>query len=308
MFAFAIMLALACGLAQAFQSPTNTELSRHVGNAEATLVSFTGGTLVLAVLVALFGQGDLSRVTDVPPWQLIGGLYGVIVVITITYAAPVLGIALTLTTLMLGQLVMGMVVDTFGLLGATAVPFNGLRLVGCLVIAAGILLVHIGKTGLHAGRANAASGGHAGRASAMLAISFAAGMGGAMQVSTNTTLSATVGTLEASLVSFFGGFLLILAFTLITTRGHLTPLGEAPKWSLTGGLYGGAGVLLTIIATPHLGVGIMVATMLAGQLIGGLAIDAFGLLRAPRVKPNGWRVAGIAAIVCGIALVALGLS
>lgn len=306
MFALAILLATCCGLAQAFQSPTNTELSRHVGNAEATLVSFAGGTLLLVVLVALFGSGDISGATCVPPWQLLGGLYGVIIVIVITYAAPVLGIALTLTTLMLGQLIMGMLVDAFGLAGASVVPFSWLRLAGCLAIAAGILLVHIGKTKSSAAAKQPASSG--GRPTAMLFASFLAGMGGAIQASTNTALASTVGTLEASLVSFAGGLLLIFVFAMITMHGRLKPLSSAPKWSLTGGLYGGMGVFLTIIATPYLGVGIIVAVMMAGQLVGGMVIDAFGLLRAPRVRLNAWRVAGVAVIVAGIALVALGMS
>ena len=77
MYALLIALVAATGFAMAFQSPTNTELSKVVGNAEATLVSFAGGTLILGALVLLVHQGNLALLDQTPPWQWLGGLYGV---------------------------------------------------------------------------------------------------------------------------------------------------------------------------------------------------------------------------------------
>lgn len=302
MYAFYLLVALASGLSGAFQSPTNTELSRHVGHAQATLVSFAGGTLFLIVLVALFGSGDVFAFAQVSPWKWLGGLYGVIIVAVITYGAPVLGIALTLTILMLGQLTMGLIIDTLGLLETTAIPLNPLRLAGCIVVACGILCVYRGNSAGVAGVPQKGS-----RVPLLVAVAFLAGMGGAVQAPTNAALARTTGSLEASLVSFTGGFLLILVFTLIVSKGKLQPMTGSPKWSWLGGLYGGFGVFATTLATPALGVGIVMATIMLGQLGGGLVIDGFGLLRSRKLHVSPWRIAGTALVLVGIVLVTAAL-
>ena len=137
----ALALGVAAGLAMALQSPTNSALSQKVGNAQATLVSFAGGTALLLVLALTIGQGDLTKLVGVSWWQVLGGLYGAFMVLSITYAVPVLGVALTLTVIMAGQLSMGMVIDANGLFHAQYIPITPLRLLGVAVVVAGIVLV-----------------------------------------------------------------------------------------------------------------------------------------------------------------------
>lgn len=305
----AVALVLIAGAALAFQSPTNTELSKVIGNAQATLVSFAGGSVVLALLVILFGTGDLSLFPSTPVWQWLGGLYGVFVVIMVTYAVPSLGVALTLTAIMFGNIAMGIVIDTLGLFATSPIPLDKLRVIGCLFMAAAIALVYVSRLKAQeqvvSNEASEPQGGKrtSGRSLLLLMLTLLAGAGGAAQAPTNAGLALTVGTLEASLVSFLGGTLIILIFTLVVSRGKLASMRGSEPWTWTGGLYGACGVFVIALTTPLIGVGIVVSTFALGQLIGGYVIDALGLMRCPKVKLDRQRLVGILLLAIGVAII-----
>ena len=301
MLVVAALLVFTGGLCSAFQSPTNATLSTYVGNFQSATISFLGGVITLVIAVALLGNGDFTLITQAQWWQVIGGLYGAFMVLMITYTAPVLGIALTLTVNMFGQIVMGMIIDTFGLFMTDASPLSPLRVVGALAVGAGILLVYIGKNR----QSNIADN----KAKAILVgtLMFLAGVGAAIQTPTNAALAAQIGKLEASTVSFAGGFLALLIFTLITYRGKLKPVrgvGIRP-WMVLGGVYGAIVVFVNIVGVPYLGAALVVATAMFGSLTGALFIDNYGWLRAARVDMNKWRYIGVGVIALGVILVTI---
>ena len=298
---FYILLAIVSGLCMAFQSPTNATLSRHIGNLQATLVSFGGGTICLAVLMILVGSGNLSNLSDASWWQLMGGAYGVCIVLAITYAIPRLGAALTSTILMLGQIATGAVLDTFGLMQLDKVPLAPGRVMGCIIVLAGIILVYIGKRKQESGKTYGK-----GTAAVILFLAFA-GVTGAMQSPTNTALASHIGNIEASFMSFFTGTIFILIIALIASKGHLFK-DRKPGiewWMLIGGTYGAAVVFINIVSIPHLGSAFLLIATMLGQLTGGMLVDSFGLLRTNKIKANSWRWIGMAVIAVGVVIVAL---
>jgi transporter family-2 protein len=54
---------------------------------------------------------------------------------------PVLGAALMLASSIVGQLGAALVIDHFGLFGATVVPISTTRVLGVLLLAAGVMLI-----------------------------------------------------------------------------------------------------------------------------------------------------------------------
>jgi transporter family-2 protein len=75
-----------------------------------------------------------------PWWMLAGGVMGLIVVFTITFAGPRIGVAAVVGILIAGQLVMGAAIDRWGLFGAERIPLSWPRLLGILLLAAGAAL------------------------------------------------------------------------------------------------------------------------------------------------------------------------
>ena len=56
-----------------------------------------------------------------------------------------LGVGLTMATIMLGQMTSGVIIDTLGLLQSKRMPLEKLRVAGIALIALGIIVVCIGR-------------------------------------------------------------------------------------------------------------------------------------------------------------------
>ncbi|MDN5964312.1 MAG: DMT family transporter [Actinomyces sp.] len=138
--------AVLTGTLSAVQATVNGRLGVVSGSALlAAAVSFVVGTLTLVVVVsALRVQPRLREVTATEPWWIwIGGVLGAGFVLANSAIAPVLGTGLTVSVVLLGQIVLGLVVDHVGLLGAPRRPVGALRVLGALTVLAGVALVRL---------------------------------------------------------------------------------------------------------------------------------------------------------------------
>jgi transporter family-2 protein len=139
----AIALVILAGGATALQGPTNARLATAVGSpVNAAFVSFSVGAVALAVLAVMFQTRPDWGATRALPWYgWMGGLYGVGFVIAAAWSVPRLGAALTVTLMVMGQVLMSLLVDHFGALGVPQQPMSMGRLAGVTLIVAGVLLV-----------------------------------------------------------------------------------------------------------------------------------------------------------------------
>lgn len=117
----------------------------RIGVIEA-LVFSTAVQLVLAagiLVAARSGVGGLGGAFRTPAWMWLGGLMGLTVVFTITFAQPRIGATATIGILIAGQLVMGALIDRFGLFGVERIDISAARATGIalLGIGAGLSLV-----------------------------------------------------------------------------------------------------------------------------------------------------------------------
>lgn len=135
-----VALMLGAGLLFGLQSPINALLSRSVGAVEGSFLSFLGGTLALGVLVLTMGKGSLAGAASVPPWQLAGGLLGALVVLNTILCVPHIGVLPTLMAMILGNLIMGCVIDHLGWFGIPVAAFTWRRLLGVLLVLLGLLI------------------------------------------------------------------------------------------------------------------------------------------------------------------------
>jgi len=137
------ILVLIAGALTAAQPPTNAVLARESGSVLfAAFLSFAVGTLVLiALLAALRPAVALPPLRGVPWWAWAGGLYGAFFVAVGAFAAPRLGIASMVTIGVAGSMVGALVIDHFGAFGLARAPISPGRVVGILLVLAGVVLV-----------------------------------------------------------------------------------------------------------------------------------------------------------------------
>ncbi|HVV57898.1 MAG TPA: DMT family transporter [Gaiellaceae bacterium] len=142
MSSVAVALAVVAGLAGSVQVAVMGRFGGRIGTVEA-LVFSTAVQLALAaaiLLVARGGTGALASAVRQPAWMWLGGLMGLTVVFSITFAQPRIGATATIGILIAGQLVMGAVIDRFGLFGVTQIDISPLRAAGIALLAVGAAL------------------------------------------------------------------------------------------------------------------------------------------------------------------------
>jgi transporter family-2 protein len=138
------LLALVAGAGLPVQAGFNAALARHAGRAEwAAFVNFAIGTVALGVWLAASRAAipAASALGRAPSWAWAGGLLGAFYVSAITYAAPRLGVAVTLGLTVTGMMFASVTLDAVGALGLTVRPITYGRILGSALLVAGVYLV-----------------------------------------------------------------------------------------------------------------------------------------------------------------------
>ena len=139
----AILIVVLAGGATALQAPTNAKLATAVASpVNAAFISFAVGTTVLGILAALMQtRPDMAAARALPWYAWLGGVYGACFVVAAAWGVPRLGVAMTITLMVGGQLLLSLILDHFGALGVPRQPLNLGRIAGVGLVLAGVLLV-----------------------------------------------------------------------------------------------------------------------------------------------------------------------
>jgi transporter family-2 protein len=127
----------------ALQNVVNASLGRFAGSLGAVfVVAITGAVLILGVILLLPRTADLRHLPGPNQWYLyLGGLLGLVIVATPVFLVPRIGATATVTAIVIGQLIMAVVADQFGLFGNPKIELTIPRLIGVLMLASGAYLV-----------------------------------------------------------------------------------------------------------------------------------------------------------------------
>lgn len=139
-----VVLAFLGGVLGAIQAPVNSQLGKKIGSLEASLVSFFVGTMILLLLTTFFGKGNLLQLPNVPKWQLTGGLLGACLVTFVIFTVPKIGVALTIIALIVGQMVVSLIIDHFGLFGSAKIVLNSERIIGVSLMIIALFFIYRG--------------------------------------------------------------------------------------------------------------------------------------------------------------------
>ncbi|MBW2611398.1 MAG: DMT family transporter [Deltaproteobacteria bacterium] len=136
----AMLIAAVGGMAVAIQAQFMGLMDRSVGNIEGVFITYCGGGILIAGLMLLMRGGNLGEWRSVPWYAFTSGILGLIIVGSIGFSVPRLGLVASLTILVAIQLLVGAVLDHFGLLGAVPRPLDLPRILGMAVLVVGIWL------------------------------------------------------------------------------------------------------------------------------------------------------------------------
>ena len=128
-------LGIVAGGLIAVQSVLNSSLGQRAGNFGSVLLLTFVSAITLIVLILFFPS--TSNLRDL----YIGGLLGVAILAAPIYLVPRIGTTSTLIAIVLGQSLMALVMDQFGLFASPKIEINLARGVGVLLMVIGAYLV-----------------------------------------------------------------------------------------------------------------------------------------------------------------------
>ncbi len=122
------------------QGVMNTRLGDKIGIYESN--AFVQGTAFLLSLIALWilGKGNFSQITQVNKFYLLGGVFGLIITITVMLGIGKLSPTVAISTILISQLLFAAIIDAFGLMGSEKIAFTWNKYVGLVLLLGGVLL------------------------------------------------------------------------------------------------------------------------------------------------------------------------
>src|SRR3990172_5741939 len=108
---------------------------------ESVFILHFGGTVIAGALLLIQRGGALGQWRTLPWYALLAGAFGLVGVRAINYTIPRLGATTTVALVVAGQLIVGILIDHFGLLSVAPRPVDLSRLAGIAVLAVGIYLL-----------------------------------------------------------------------------------------------------------------------------------------------------------------------
>ena len=136
-----IIIATVGGVAITLQAQFMGVMDKRIGTLESMFITYGIGGLLIAFAMLVNRGGNLAAWGSVPWYTLSAGVLGLIIVGTIGYSTPRLGLVTTLTILVASQFIVGALLDHFGILGADLRPLNPTRLAGIGVMLLGVWLI-----------------------------------------------------------------------------------------------------------------------------------------------------------------------
>lgn len=230
----------------------------------STLIIHVCG-LALISAAALAKRERVLSVRGISPALFCGGAIGYLTTLFNVMAIGRISVTAILALSLLGQAVTSLVIDQFGLFGMPVKKFNSARLLGLCCTGAGIVFLLTG-------------GGDGGNVFVPAFVSFLTGITVVTSRQVNAQLaektSVTVSTWYNYAVGLVTSAAALVIFLLFGADIPFGSLFSGAWWIYLGGPVGVVIVFLSNIVTMKMPALVMTLIMFAGQVFGGVAIDA----------------------------------
>ncbi len=139
-----LVLAFSAGAVLPLQAGINSQLRTYAGSPLiAAFISFLIGTLLLfaMTLVLRLPWPSLSLLAQAPWWAWLGGLLGAFFVFLAIVLAEELGAAVMVALIIMGQMIVSLILDHYGLVGYPRNTLGPARIIGTVLLLSGVYLI-----------------------------------------------------------------------------------------------------------------------------------------------------------------------
>lgn len=142
-----LAMALIAGATIPTQAGINAKLNIYTGSpVTASIVSFAAGTLTL-IIFAVVTRAPLPAVgafAGAPWWIWTGGILGAFYVASCVILANKVGAVSMLALILAGQIITSLFLDHYGLAGYQVQPVTMMKIIGIILIIAGVFFIRMG--------------------------------------------------------------------------------------------------------------------------------------------------------------------
>lgn len=135
-----VLFSILAGFFISLQGVFNTRVSDKIGLWEAAAVVHAAGLLFALLILPYVGDGSLKKIGEVSKLYLLGGVFGVIIVFSVMKGISLLGSTLSISILLVTQLIIATAIDTLGLFGNQQIKFDFTKPLGVAVMIIGIII------------------------------------------------------------------------------------------------------------------------------------------------------------------------
>lgn len=136
-----ILIGLLGGVAVGLQAPLAGAMGQRLGGTAGSFIIHISGAVFSGFWLLVRGGERIREWRSLPWYMLAAGVFGLILYQTISITLPRLGSTMMVVLIIIGQLVLGLIVDHFGFFGVTQRPVDLLRIVGVAALILGGWLI-----------------------------------------------------------------------------------------------------------------------------------------------------------------------
>jgi transporter family-2 protein len=140
-FIILIIIAIIGGVAVTLQGQFMGLMDQGIGTRESVFITYASGGLLACLAMLAARGGNLRAWHEVPWYALTAGVSGLVIVGTIGYTVPRLGLSTAFTVIVAAQFIVAALIDHFGWLGAAVHPMELSRFAGIGVLILGVWLM-----------------------------------------------------------------------------------------------------------------------------------------------------------------------
>lgn len=139
---FYAMVMLVVGLGIPMFAALNGGLASRLQNPmlASTIALLAATCVIVSALLLTEGVPQFGFDRSIPIWFYFGGVFVAIYILGMTWVAPRFGVGNAVAFVLLGQLISMALIDHFGWLGAAQYPITLQRVIGLLLMTAGVFL------------------------------------------------------------------------------------------------------------------------------------------------------------------------
>lgn len=304
MMHLSLLLILFAGLLNPIQTGVNSILRERVKTPIlSSSISFIVGLTCLAILtLATCGYlfPELEVLDQIPWWAWGGGIMGAIGLTGNILLFPKLGGVLTVLFPMLGQILMSVLIDSFGWFGSSTIPLGSGRIIGLCLVLGGLLLYMCVNNGKNHEKGGSVIFWSLGGILSGFTFAIQPVMNGRLAVAFSSSI-------QSAFISFLMSTIILVTLVLLIPSERrnikLVRKLKGPWWLWTGGIIGSYYVATFALVTPMTGVGLVTLVSILGMIACGAIVDACGMFGREARKIRPLQYLGLALLFSGVVLI-----